>query len=191
MAHLTRDLARCAVADQARYLAKESRQVFWFDQHTGPVRRRRGRFLVGRCSDRLGKSIRTSARDAMIADSSDPESRGIAFGFHRMMDTCGAVVGPLTTLLIIAALVGWSATLSARWQPSNPDQSIAHLPLKWLFFFSLIPGLIGAGFVIFGVKEVLPKSAKPDAGPPPIFQKYPAAFWKLILTIFYMYILYD
>ncbi len=44
-------------------------------------------FLLGRALDRLGKSIRTSARDALIADSTLPEHRGVAFGFHRMMDS--------------------------------------------------------------------------------------------------------
>src|SRR2546423_235227 len=42
-------------------------------------------FLIGRCSDRLGKSIRTSARDALIADSTEPAYRGVAFGLHRAM----------------------------------------------------------------------------------------------------------
>src|SRR5437016_12542723 len=40
-------------------------------------------FLLGRCADRLGKSIRTSARDALIADSTEPQHRGVAFGLHR------------------------------------------------------------------------------------------------------------
>jgi MFS family permease len=45
--------------------------------------------------DRTGKGIRTAPRDAMIALSSRPEERGLAFGVHRAMDTAGAVVGPL------------------------------------------------------------------------------------------------
>lgn len=65
-------------------------------------------FLAGRCADRLGKSIRTSARDALIADSTDPQYRGIAFGFHRALDTLGAVVGPLVALLIITMRPGTS-----------------------------------------------------------------------------------
>src|SRR5579859_4982712 len=58
-------------------------------------------FFIGRCADRLGKSIRTSARDALIADSTEPQHRGVAFGLHRAMDTAGAVVGPLIALLIL------------------------------------------------------------------------------------------
>jgi MFS family permease len=49
--------------------------------------------LWARISDRFGKGIRTAPRDALIADSSDVESRGKAFGLHRAMDTAGAVIG--------------------------------------------------------------------------------------------------
>ncbi len=48
-----------------------------------------------RFTDRIGKGLRTSPRDALIADVTDPEIRGAAFGFHRAMDHAGAVLGPL------------------------------------------------------------------------------------------------
>jgi hypothetical protein len=57
--------------------------------------------LAGRCVDRLGKGVRGAPRDALIAADVPPEARGRAFGFHRAMDTAGAVVGPL---------IGWPAT---------------------------------------------------------------------------------
>ena len=57
--------------------------------------------LVARFTDRLGKGVRTSPRDALIADSSTPEQRGRAFGFHRAMDTSGAVLGPLIGLAMV------------------------------------------------------------------------------------------
>jgi MFS family permease len=53
-----------------------------------------------RFADRVGKGIRTSPRDALIADSAPPGEMGKSFGFHRGMDTAGAVVG-----LAVAALV--------------------------------------------------------------------------------------
>jgi MFS family permease len=59
-----------------------------------------GMVLGVRFTDRVGKGIRTSPRDALVADSSPAEERGKSFGFHRAMDTAGAVVG-----LGIAALV--------------------------------------------------------------------------------------
>lgn len=60
--------------------------------------------LFARFGDRLGKGIRGSPRDALLADSSTPENRGRVFGFHRMMDTTGAVIGPLIGLAMIKAL---------------------------------------------------------------------------------------
>jgi MFS family permease len=54
--------------------------------------------LVARFTDRLGKGIRTSPRDALIADVTPASARGRAYGFHRALDTAGAVVGPLLGL---------------------------------------------------------------------------------------------
>ena len=51
--------------------------------------------FVVRVGDRIGKGVRTSPRDALIADSTDPSIRGRAFGFHRAMDHLGAALGPL------------------------------------------------------------------------------------------------
>ncbi len=54
--------------------------------------------LAGRVVDRLGKGIRGGPRDALLVDGIEPGSRGKVFGFHRTMDTLGAVVGPLIGL---------------------------------------------------------------------------------------------
>ncbi|HEY5013135.1 MAG TPA: MFS transporter, partial [Acidimicrobiia bacterium] len=54
--------------------------------------------LVVRFVDRTGKGIRTSPRDALIADDTPAHLRGRAFGFHRAADTAGAVCGPLLGL---------------------------------------------------------------------------------------------
>lgn len=54
-----------------------------------------------RLLDRLGKGLRTGARDAMLAAESTPETRAQVFGFHRSMDTFGAVLGPLAALLFL------------------------------------------------------------------------------------------
>src|SRR5512137_1510419 len=58
--------------------------------------------LAFRFVDRLGKGIRTAPRDAIIAESTDRESLGKAFGFHRSMDTLGAVVGPAIAFLLLS-----------------------------------------------------------------------------------------
>ena len=60
--------------------------------------------LVARFSDRLGKGVRGAPRDALLADSSTSENRGRVFGFHRAMDTTGAVIGPLIGLAMIKLL---------------------------------------------------------------------------------------
>src|SRR5439155_7136698 len=91
-------------------------------------------FFIGRCTDRLGKSIRTSARDALIADSTQPQYRGVAFGLHRAMDTCGAVLGPLLAVLIIVLRPG--------------------TPLQWLFFLALLPGLLSSLLAFLAVRDI-------------------------------------
>ena len=58
--------------------------------------------LGARVVDRAGKGLRGPARDALIADSTAPEHRGRAFGFHRAMDTTGAVIGPLLALVALS-----------------------------------------------------------------------------------------
>jgi MFS family permease len=63
-----------------------------------------GVVLASRFLDRVGKGIRTSPRDALIASDTPPEIRGRAFGFHRAADSAGAVVGPLLGLALYEAL---------------------------------------------------------------------------------------
>ncbi|MBE2295518.1 MAG: MFS transporter [Phycisphaerales bacterium] len=61
--------------------------------------------LTLRFADRVGKGLRTSPRDALLALSIDPQRRGLAFGLHRTMDHLGAVVGPLLAAGLLAAQV--------------------------------------------------------------------------------------
>ncbi len=51
--------------------------------------------------DRFGKGLRTAPRDALLAETTPPDRRGRAFGFHRAMDTAGAVLGPLLALALV------------------------------------------------------------------------------------------
>jgi MFS family permease len=62
--------------------------------------------LVGRVVDRIGKGIRGVPRDALIAEESSTEHRGRSFGFHRAMDTLGAVIGPLLALGLLQVFNG-------------------------------------------------------------------------------------
>jgi MFS family permease len=73
--------------------------------------------LGARFTDRIGKGIRTSPRDALLADSVSPDRRGAAFGLHRAMDNAGAVIGPLIAWAVLAWITGnyravfWIATV--------------------------------------------------------------------------------
>ena len=60
--------------------------------------------FIGKAIDRLGKGFRGSPRDALIADAVSVEQRGAAFGFHRMMDTTGAVIGVLIAAVLMASM---------------------------------------------------------------------------------------
>jgi len=57
--------------------------------------------FLSRTTDRLGKGIRTGARDAMLSDECSKENKGRVFGFHRSMDTFGAVLGPVAALVYL------------------------------------------------------------------------------------------
>lgn len=87
--------------------------------------------FFARTIDRFGKGIRTGARDAILSHEATPETKGKIFGFHRAMDTFGAVVGPLIALLYLYYY---------------PQQ------YKTLFYIAFLPGLL-AVFVSFLLKD--------------------------------------
>jgi MFS family permease len=144
-------------------------------------------FMIGRCSDRLGKSVRNAARDALIAASTPVENRGRAFGFQRGMDTCGAIIGPLITLGVIALLVGAHIAFSASWKgASEHTHALQNLPLKWLFFVALIPGCLTVACTL-AVREIPPRpgeATKTGGKTPRIFQSFPSTLWRIILAAF-------
>jgi MFS family permease len=76
--------------------------------------------FFARTIDRFGKGIRTGARDAILSDEATPQTKGKVFGFHRSMDTLGAVIGPSIALLYL------------YYYPQN---------YKTLFYIAFIPGL--------------------------------------------------
>lgn len=91
--------------------------------------------FFARTIDRLGKGIRTGARDAILSDEATPETKGKVFGFHRSLDTFGAVLGPLFALLYL------------YFNPEN---------YKTLFYIAFIPGLI-AVLTTFLLKDKVKK----------------------------------
>lgn len=84
--------------------------------------------FAARTLDRLGKGVRTAARDALLAQNATPETRARVFGFHRSIDTAGAVLGPVIALAFLYFL------------PAN---------YRLLFFMALIPGLLSVALVFF------------------------------------------
>jgi len=91
--------------------------------------------LFIRFADRVGKGIRTSPRDALIAESIDPEGRGKAFGFHRSMDHAGALIGPLIATLLLT----WFVT-----------------DIRTVFLLSAIPGGLAVILILLKVRESAP-----------------------------------
>ncbi len=94
-----------------------------------------------RWADRVGKGIRTAPRDALVADSATPATRGLAFGFHRAMDTAGALLG-----LLIAALVVWLAQANAL--------SLSRPTFQTIVLISLVPAFLAVFTLMVGAKDV-------------------------------------
>jgi MFS family permease len=150
---------------------------WWSDR----VRRRKGLVIVGygiaavvrplvglasswaqvlaiRFSDRVGKGLRTSPRDALLADLAPPDDRGRAFGLQRAMDNAGALAGPLVAAFLLKFVF-------------ENERSV--------FLLAAIPGLAGVALVLFGVRE--PKHATPPpAAPTRIVAPLPRRFWTVI-----------
>jgi MFS family permease len=124
--------------------------------------------LAGRVVDRLGKGLRGPPRDALLVVDIDDAARGRVFGFHRAMDTFGAVVGPLV------GLVGYELL----------DHQIA--PLLWV---AVVPAVLSVALVFLAreKRRVLPRRSRSggDIGPgsrPAIFAhvgELPRRYWRV------------
>lgn len=106
-----------------------------------------------RTADRLGKGIRTGARDAMLSDEARTANKGQIFGFHRAMDTLGAVLGPLLALV---------------WLQYNPGN------YQVLFILAFMPGIMAIAL------SLLLRDKDLDRQPPGKAVSFLAAFryWK-------------
>jgi MFS family permease len=97
-------------------------------------------------ADRVGKGIRTAPRDAMISLSSEPDELGTAFGVHRAMDTCGAMLGPLLAFALLAV--------------SADD-------FHGIFLISFCFGLIGLAILTLLVEDPARRKDAPGKAPEP------------------------
>lgn len=105
-----------------------------------------------RFSDRLGKGVRTSPRDALIADSSDGQHRGLSFGFHRAADTLGAVIGLGGAAAVVYFLQGNAIVL------------VPHV-YRRIVLYAMIPGFLAVLVLWLLVRETAP-SRQPGTAPP-------------------------
>jgi MFS family permease len=112
--------------------------------------------LFIRLTDRIGKGIRTSPRDALLADSAVATARGRAFGFHAAADNAGAVLGPLLAFLLLR-LQGVRSFESSKHLLPHDEQA-----LRNVFWLSAVPALIAMVVLIIVVRDV-PKRGG-DAG---------------------------
>src|SRR5947209_12843691 len=72
-------------------------------------------FLGMRIVERTGKGVRDAPRDALLTESTPAETRGKAFGFHRSMDTTGAILGPIVTLVLLGTVAA-SLTIAEQYR---------------------------------------------------------------------------
>ena len=114
--------------------------------------------LAIRFTDRVGKGIRTSPRDALLADIVPGDRRGRAFGLQRAMDNAGAVVGPLLAALLL---------------------KLAFVDERGVFLLAAVPGFAAIVVLLVAVPDTA-RRAEVVRAPSPARGKLPASFWKVV-----------
>jgi MFS family permease len=97
--------------------------------------------------DRVGKGLRTAPRDALIADSIEPQQRGLAFGFHRAADTAGAFLGVLIALIVV-------------WLAQAGDATLEEQTFRAVVLISFVPAALSVFTLFFGAKDVAVKTQR-------------------------------
>jgi MFS family permease len=124
-----------------------------------------GQVLASRVMDRFGKGIRNAPRDALIAESCEETRLGRSFGFHRGMDTLGAVVGPAVAFGLLAYSNG---------------------QYRLVFWLSMIPGVLAVLTIIFLIRETragpMAEAERPKIGWASFSGSY--KFFILVATLF-------
>jgi len=124
-----------------------------------------------RIVERTGKGIRSAPRDALIADSTPKEKWGKAFGFHKAMDSTGAVIGPLLVLpVLLAAAIVTTDTF------------------RLIFLLSTIPAAIAVVVVLFFVKEVRSQHTETKKRFLSGMRFLGKSFWRLMIVVIIFYL---
>lgn len=113
-----------------------------------------------RVIDGIGKGTKDAPRDALVADSAMEGTKGRAFGFQRLVDTAGSVIGPLIAAGILLSLT----------------PSLASYRL--IFFLSVIPGTAALALIAFGIREKT--SIRTQAAPR---RPLPRSFWFFVVGV--------
>ncbi len=120
--------------------------------------------LVIRVTDRIGKGLRTSPRDALIAQSVAPGYRGLAFGLHRSLDNAGSVIGPVLSFVLLAN----------------------HVSMPAVFLWSAVPALLCV-VLSFGINEA-PIQKEAQTGPAVRYEwrlkRLPSEFLRFLVVQF-------
>ncbi|HTK03992.1 MAG TPA: MFS transporter [Candidatus Eisenbacteria bacterium] len=110
-----------------------------------------------RLADGVGKGMKDAPRDALVADSSAEGTKGRAFGFHRLVDTAGSVLGPLVAAALLLSL--------------SPSLQTYRL----ILLASALPGAVALGLIAFGLRE--PRAM---AAASPARSRLPGRFWLFV-----------
>jgi MFS family permease len=127
--------------------------------------------LAVRFGDRVGKGIRTAPRDALLADSTPAEMRGLAFGIHRAGDTFGAVVGLIVALAVVSAAGQGTAVRLVRSS------------FLTLVVLSVPPAALAVLGLALAARETSVRSKAPGAGLPPRATALPGRFRAFLLVM--------
>jgi MFS family permease len=128
--------------------------------------------LLVRAGDRIGKGIRTTPRDALIASATDRSMRARAFGFHRAMDHAGAAIGTL-----MAAGLLWLLGASSHSSPENTTR------MREVFWWAAVPGFIAMVVLARSVEPAVSSGDTPKRDMP-VSLSQPLKRLLLVLTLF-------
>ena len=133
--------------------------------------------LAIRVTDRIGKGLRTSPRDALLADSAPADARGLAYGFHAAADNAGAVLGPLLAFLILK-LHGVGILDTTKRLSAHDEHAIRNV-----FWLSAIPAAIAMLVLIFVVRDVPRREDQHDSQTSFGTERLSGKFWAYLVVV--------